>query len=127
MDDVGPLDMPSVHHEVESNYALRLLTLVESARTVRSLMDPETCCHDRPYERIYFIRDADEWSRELDFELLRRRGPACRLLREGGKILKGLPSLSRTEGLIALQRPAYIARANLLILSECQHPQYPHA
>lgn len=69
VDPIGRLDMPTVRHEMKSNYMLCLVALVEHAETVRSLMGLEARCLDRPYDQYFSIRDEDAWSGRLHFEL----------------------------------------------------------
>lgn len=80
LDSFGPLDMPLVRHEDESNYVHRLATLLENAGAVKGLIELEAYCLDRPYYRYYLICDEDTWCRELDFDRRHQRGPACCLL-----------------------------------------------
>lgn len=48
VDPVGLSEMPMVHHKEESNNALRLLTSVEHAETVKGLIGFKPCCLDEP-------------------------------------------------------------------------------
>lgn len=77
---VGLLDIPMVHREDKSSYLLRMVTFVYHAETVRGVIGLAACYLDRPYDRYYLIRNADAWSRELDFGLFLRPGSARRQL-----------------------------------------------
>lgn len=77
---IGFLDLSLVPYEDEGSNVLLLATLIEHAAEVKGLMGLNACCHDQPYDPYYLIRDADAWSRELDFEFRHLRGPAhCQL------------------------------------------------
>lgn len=79
---MGPLgfqDVPSIRQEDESEYVHRLADLFDRAEEIKGFMALDGRCHNWTYDRYYLLRNADLWSRELDFELWHTHGPACRL------------------------------------------------
>lgn len=62
-----------LRHEDESNHVLRLAALIDHADQVKELKGLNACFPDRPHDRYFLIGDAEPWSRELCFELQRRR------------------------------------------------------
>lgn len=73
MNNAFVVDMPVVRHAEEIGYLRHLLGLVQIFDIMFEIRDFDLCCSKDPVDGIYFVKDADAWIFELEFEKSKRR------------------------------------------------------